>query len=497
MESGTRYELTGRVAVSATATVWRANDTSLDRVVAIKALHPELAANPEQRERLREEARQLGAISDEHVVAVYDFVERPDDVWLVEEWVDGATLRRVRDAASRLTSEQAVGVIRGALLGLATVHTRGIVHGDVAPSNVLVTVDGVSKLCDFGVAAPVGSQGVAAGTPAYMSPEAVRGGSLSPASDVYSTGAVLASLLTGDDVFRGPDVDAVLAQHLAERRPALDGVPTALQAVLHLCLAAEPGERPQDAAALLPLLEEAAERDLGAGWLSRAGVASLVGAAVATPGAAAARHVVRGTHRSRSAGHLLTSKPVVAMVAALVVGGTVAVVISRGSGGQADAAPAPTTTAVVATTAAPSPAATTTVPPATTAAAPTTTTPATTVAPKPTSSTITAAGVVSYERSTHLIGDVKEVCVELKTATGRYVLEGSTAAGYSTIASFGFGGVLEPSRTGVGAGTGGSSAGPRWPIGTHVTVTGTVVPFGGGDSGCPKRSALMITHIGK
>lgn len=487
MADATRYELTGRVAVSATATVWRAQDTLLERVVAIKALHPELAADPGQRARLREEARQLGAVGDEHIVAVFDFVERPDDVWLVEEWVDGATLRRVRDSAGRLAPEQAVGVIRGALLGLAAVHLHGIVHGDVAPSNVLVTVDGVSKLCDFGLAAPVGSAGVAAGTPAYMSPEAVRGDALSPASDVYSAGAVLASLLTGEDVFAGRDIDAVLAQHLSAKRPALGGVPPALQAVLQRCLAGEPAERPQDAAALLPLLEEAADRDLGAGWLGRAGVASLVGGAVAAPAVAGARQLVHGPRGTRSAVHVLTTKPAAAVMAVLVVGGTVAVVAaSQTSGGHAAVAPPTTPAAITTTSPTPVPVATSAAP-TTTKVAPKTTTKA---APKTTSSTITAAGVVSYEQGTHSIGGVKGICVELETATGRYIL--LPGAGYSTVSNGGFGGALQLSRTGVAVGSAAGAA-PRWPVGAHIIVTGAVTPLTTGlGAGCPKRRGLFI-----
>src|SRR4051812_38143010 len=107
------YEVLGRVAAGSTGVVWKANDPDLARPVAIKELHRFLADRPEARARLHEEARILASLDDEHVVAVYDFVDEPDRAWIVEEWVEGASLARVLDKHGRLTGEQACGVLRG------------------------------------------------------------------------------------------------------------------------------------------------------------------------------------------------------------------------------------------------------------------------------------------------------------------------------------------------------------------------------------------------
>ncbi|MDX6255256.1 MAG: eukaryotic-like serine/threonine-protein kinase [Frankiales bacterium] len=500
MTAGTRYELTGRVAVSATATVWKAQDLRLDRVVAIKALHPELAERADLRDRLREEARVLGGITDPHVVAVYDFVEREDEVWLVEEWIEGATLRRVRDTAGRLSAEQAVGVVRGALLGLATVHSLGVVHRDVAPSNILVSPAGESKLADFGLAAPVGSSG-AAGTPAYMSPEAVRSGRLTTASDVYSAAAVLASLLTGHDVFAGSDVDEVLRRQLDPRRPGLTDLTPRLREVLGTSLAIEPDNRPPDAAALLALLEEAARDDLGAGWLARAGVASLLSAAMGTAGLQTAKATLRHSVRHRPRLSALSAKPVVATVAGLAVAGTVAgVVISNASSGhRVSAQPPPTSAAapaVVPTSAAapvPSAAASFVEP---VALVPTSALAATTAA----TGIVTVTGKITSEVSkSHTVGNVKVRCIELQTTAERYFLNTAASSGYTTITSEGFDGAFDPAASGITtAGDHGPSARAKFPIGATVTVTAQLLNFrSDNNDGCPLHRGLILHKIGK
>jgi tRNA A-37 threonylcarbamoyl transferase component Bud32 len=501
--ASTRYELTGRIAVSATAIVWKAQDTTLDRVVAIKALHPELAERADLRARLREEARVLGGITDPHVVAVYDFVERADEVWLVEEWVDGATLRRVRDTAGRLSAEQAVGIVRGALLGLAAVHNLGVVHRDVAPSNILVSLAGESKLADFGLAAPVGASG-AAGTPAYMSPEAVQSGPLTPASDVYSAAAVLASLLSGNDVFAGADVDEVLRRQLDPQRPALTELTPRLRAVLGTSLAIEPATRPPDAAALLALLEEAARDDLGAGWLARAGVASLASGAVGTAGLRSAKATLRHSVRHRPRLTALSTKPVIATVAGLAVAGTVVgVVISNASSGHRVAAQPPPTSAaapaVVPTSAAPPPSAVASlaepvalVP---TSAAP----PPSAVATTSATGIVTVTGKITSEVSkSHTIGNVKVHCIELQTPAERYFLNTEASSGYTTVTSEGFGGGFDPAGSGVTtAGDHGPSARAKFPIGATVTVTAQLLNFrGDNNDDCPLHRGLILHKIG-
>ena len=107
-------------------------------------------------ERLRAEAEVLSGLSHPNIVHVYDYVEEPHRAWLAEEWVDGTSLQAILDVHDRLTPEQSLGVVRGALTGLAYAHERGVVHRDVSTGNILADQEGTSKLVDFGLAAPAG-----------------------------------------------------------------------------------------------------------------------------------------------------------------------------------------------------------------------------------------------------------------------------------------------------------------------------------------------------
>lgn len=247
------YEVIGRVGAGATGTVFKARDAGLGRYVALKRVSPGAV------DLLRAEASRLAQLDDPHVVSVYGFVEEPDAAYLVLEWVEGATLAEVLAAGGRLVVPQALGVSRGALIGLAHAHARGVVHGDVSTSNVLVDTGGTSRLIDFGVG---GS------TPAYRPPEARAGARMSPAADVYAAAAVLVHLLTGRAA-----PDAV---------PDLGHVDHGIRPVLATALAVQPEQRFPDAAAFLAALEDAAGRTYGAVWWTTAGIPALVAPAIAT-----------------------------------------------------------------------------------------------------------------------------------------------------------------------------------------------------------------------
>lgn len=288
------YELIGRVGTGATGVVWKARDPGLGRNVALKEVPAAAAAT------LRTEASRLAALNDPHVVSVYGFFEEAGSAYLVEEWVEGATLSAVLAESGPLSTPQALGVCRGALLGLAHAHDMGVVHGDVSAVNVLVDTAGVSRLIDFGVG---GS------TPAYRSPEATTGGPLAPSSDVYAAATLVAELLGTVD-------------------PRL--VP-----VLERARLPQPADRYPDAAAFLVALEEAARATYGTTWWTEAGMAVLVAPAVAGLvtmgvgstglGSAAA---VAGTGKG---GAVLTTKTFIAAAtgAAVVAGGAVAFLLTR------------------------------------------------------------------------------------------------------------------------------------------------------------------------
>ena len=270
------YELVTQVAISPTGSVWLGRDPALDRRVALK----QVAASAVQSvERLRTEARLLARLSHPNIVAVIDLLETDGQLWLVEEWVEGLTLPAVLRHAGRFTPTQAVGAVRGGLLGLAYAHRNGIVHGDISPSNLLLDLHGTTKLIDFGLAQPSGVAGVA-GTPGYLSPEAAAGRPLVPASDVYSAAAVLALLLRGRPLFEGPTTEAVLAAQFRPGEPRLGGIDAQFGSVLRAAMAPLAADRPADAGHFLDALDEAAARAFGPGWLASAGLAGTVGAAV-------------------------------------------------------------------------------------------------------------------------------------------------------------------------------------------------------------------------
>lgn len=285
------YEVVGRVAQGSTGVVWKARQLELDRMVAIKELAPRLLSSAGFLDRFRAEARILAGIDDPHVVAVYDYVEVAERAYLVTEWVDGSALAAVLTEHGPLTAEQSLGVLRGALTGLAHAHRRGVVHRDVSTGNILVDQQGVSKLADFGLATAAGAEGdgsgAAVGTPAFASPEAARGARMSPASDVYSAAAVLFLLLTGRPPFPGETVAAVLAGHVDVAVPKLSGHGPRMADLLGRAMAKAPEQRPPDAAAFLAELEEAARDRYGADWLTRASIAGLAGTAAVTTGAGA------------------------------------------------------------------------------------------------------------------------------------------------------------------------------------------------------------------
>ncbi|MEP7055312.1 MAG: serine/threonine-protein kinase [Actinomycetota bacterium] len=335
------YEVIGPVGTGSTSTVWKAHDAQLDRNVALKRLDN---PTPALREQWRAEAQVLASLSEAHIVEVYGFIEDDTAAYIVEEWVDGATLSTVLAKHRQLSSKQALGVIRGALLGLAHAHQRGIVHRDVSTSNILVDLTGTSRLIDFGLAAPTGSVG-SFGTSAYRSTEATSDQPATPASDVYSAAAVLTHLLTG----------------LAATPPDPSRSDPALRAVLLRALQTNPLDRYRDAGEFLAALEDAAERRYGAAWWTEAGMAALAGSAgvaavqaaagasgghpdttsdeAATTAAAGLLSPVRGGITRR------TKFVAAAAAAGLVALGSIAFAISsRDDGAGAGAKPAPSST---------------------------------------------------------------------------------------------------------------------------------------------------------
>jgi serine/threonine-protein kinase len=261
-----RYRLLGHIGAGGMASIYRGRDEVLDRDVAVKVLHPHLATDPAVRERFRAEARAAAALVSPHVVNVFD--SGADDLpFIVMEYVDGPSLRQVLSARGRLSPGEALAVLEPVCAGLTRAHTRGLVHRDVKPENVLVTTDGTVKVADFGLVRAIEETGATTSgsllaSVHYVAPELVRGGEASPASDQYAVGVLLYELLTGRQPFAVDGSPAAIAlRHTREVVPppsaAVPGLPAALDAVVARATAADPRDRFVDLTSFLAALRAA------------------------------------------------------------------------------------------------------------------------------------------------------------------------------------------------------------------------------------------------
>jgi eukaryotic-like serine/threonine-protein kinase len=251
-----RYAITARIAHGGMATVYLALDTRLDRQVALKVMHAELARDDEFVRRFIGEAKSVARLSHQNVVAVFDQGSDGPFLYLAMEYVPGRTLKDVLRERGRFTPAAALDIMTGVLDGLAAAHASGIVHRDVKPENVLLTSDGRLKVADFGLAraqAAVGQTraGLLIGTVAYLPPEQVTGDSTGPRSDVYSAGVMLFELLTGRQPFTGDTPIAVAYQHVNQDVPApstlVPGIPASVDQLVVAATSRDPALRPADA----------------------------------------------------------------------------------------------------------------------------------------------------------------------------------------------------------------------------------------------------------
>ncbi|MEW5852145.1 MAG: protein kinase [Myxococcota bacterium] len=241
-----RYVPEAEIGRGAMGLVFRARDTVLNRMVALKRLPEVVASDPEARQRFLEEARAAAGLNHPSVVTVYDAGVEKGLPYLAMELIDGTTLSHLQQQGV-LTPSKALSMCAAVASALDHAHKAGIVHRDVKPGNILISKEGRVKLTDFGIAAAFTSgeaKGVT-GTPYYMSPEQVRGAAVDGRADIYSLGCVLYALLTGKPPFTGSDV---MQAHLRAPVPSLavhkPDLPAAeLDAVIARCMAKDPAQR--------------------------------------------------------------------------------------------------------------------------------------------------------------------------------------------------------------------------------------------------------------
>jgi serine/threonine-protein kinase len=257
-----RYVRRHRIATGGMGEVWLAHDEVLHRDVAVKYLKREYADDDAFHARFLQEARTAASLHHPGIATVFDFGESEAEEglpYLVMEYVDGRTLGQLL-AEGALDPERARNLILQAASALAEAHSRGLVHRDLKPGNLMVTADDVVKITDFGIArAADGSAltetGQLLGTPSYISPEQAEGLTATPASDVYALGVVLFECLTGERPYRGDTPVAIALAHLREPVPDLPHeVPAGLAAVTRQALAKDPAERYPHAGALAAAL---------------------------------------------------------------------------------------------------------------------------------------------------------------------------------------------------------------------------------------------------
>jgi eukaryotic-like serine/threonine-protein kinase len=255
-----RYHVRSRIAHGGMATVYLATDKRLDRQVALKVMHAELARDEEFVSRFIGEAKSVARLSHPNVVAVFDQGSDGQYLYLAMEYVPGRTLRSLLRERGAFPPDAALGIMEPILSGLAAAHAAGIVHRDVKPENVLLTADGRLKVVDFGLAqaqAATGHtrEGVLIGTVAYIAPEQVTGHVTDFRTDVYAAGVVLFELLTGSQPYSAPSPLQVAYKHVNSEVPApsdwAQGIPPAVDRLVRSATSRDPQLRPSDAGTFL------------------------------------------------------------------------------------------------------------------------------------------------------------------------------------------------------------------------------------------------------
>lgn len=269
--------------------VYLARQLSLDRLVALKILAPELSRDEEFVARLVEEARAMAKLSHPHVVQVHNVGSFEGTCFLSMEYLEGGSLRQLIDAEGSLPPRRALAIALDAADALVWAEAQGIVHRDIKPGNILLDAHGAAKVGDFGLAADLAKtdlareEGHVRGSPHFMAPEQAQGKLPDHRSDIYALGATLYTALTGKVPFSGRTLREILAEKLREDPPPVSGSAPGtlpdLDAIVAKAMARQPEDRYQHAADFARDLERVARR------LEGAGAARYGGAARRLPGA--------------------------------------------------------------------------------------------------------------------------------------------------------------------------------------------------------------------
>jgi serine/threonine-protein kinase len=266
-----RYEIEEKLGDGGMATVFRGRDTRLNRVVAIKVLHPHHANDINFLQRFSHEAQAAANLRHPSIVDIYDVGQEDRQHFIVMEFVDGHDLKSIILRKRQLPIQQVLQIGATIADGLDTAHNLGMVHRDVKPQNILVTHDGTAKITDFGIAKSGLSTaqtetGVTFGTADYISPEQAKGQSATAQSDIYALAVTLYEALTGQLPFTGDSAVAVALQHVSSKPPPIrrhnPNVSPALEQLILRALAKNPNDRPASAREFANLLRTQEESEV-------------------------------------------------------------------------------------------------------------------------------------------------------------------------------------------------------------------------------------------
>jgi serine/threonine-protein kinase len=258
------FKILEKIGEGGMGAVYKGVDLMLEREVAIKALRPELARQPDVVERFRAEAVTLAKLNHPNIATLYSFLRQGDDYFMVMEFVRGETLDALLGRAGAMPVDPAITLFCQALEGIDHAHKMGIVHRDIKPSNMMLTESGSIKVMDFGIARVLGTarltrQGSVIGTVEYMSPEQVRGIETDARSDIYSLGILLYEMLTGRVPFSHPSEYELMKRQIEESPPPprefQANIPAAVESAVLRAISKDPAERFQTAEAMRVALQ--------------------------------------------------------------------------------------------------------------------------------------------------------------------------------------------------------------------------------------------------
>lgn len=259
-----RYEILELIGSGGMANVYKARCHRLNRLVAIKILKSDLADNTDFRRRFHDESQAVAQLSHANIVSVYDVSTNPDREYIVMELIDGITLKQYMERRGRMDWRESLHFITQIMRGLSHAHSRGIIHRDIKPQNIMVLRDGSVKVADFGIAC-LANQGQtltqeALGSVHYISPEQARGDRIDARSDIYSAGVVLYEMLTGRLPFEGDSAVSVAIQHLSSvplaPRDIDPSIPEPLELICMKAMNSDPNKRYASADAMIEDLEK-------------------------------------------------------------------------------------------------------------------------------------------------------------------------------------------------------------------------------------------------